>query len=212
MTQALCVSVRKPDLSCIPGICRYSPLCHLSKCICVATDWLFITLKLEFTKFSIPFSIRKARGREEENLENFGFFGLFNNTVQTDQGQQWRGGMGSGPFNASWLACTTSSWILVTHFIFCEFTACSLDVISARSQVSQSYTESRKQGTLTGEAQWYYLQCYWRSENRQLWQDCVGVCGILCPVIIQNSSKIRMQLWRFSMVNYLEESKTRPKT
>lgn len=209
MTQALCVSVRKPDLSCIPSICRYSPLYHFSKCICIATDWLFITLKLEFTIFSIPLSIRKARGREEENLKNSGFFGLFNNIVQTDQGHQWRGGMGSGPSNASWLACTTSSWILVTHFIFI---ACSSDVISARSQVSQSYTESRKQGTLTGEAQWYHLQCYWRSENRQLGQDSVGVGGILCPVVIQNSSKTRMQLWRFSTVSYVEESKTRPKT
>lgn len=81
----------EPDLSCIPGICRYSPLCHLSKCVCVATDSLFITLKLEFTKFSIPFSIKKARaGRRKiwKTLASLGSSVTYYRQIKATSGEE----------------------------------------------------------------------------------------------------------------------------
>lgn len=48
-------------LSYIPGICRHPPWYHLSEYKRLATDSLFTTFNLELSKFSIPFSIKKAR-------------------------------------------------------------------------------------------------------------------------------------------------------
>lgn len=118
-----------------------SPSCHFSKCIHIAIDSLFITLKLKFTKFSIPFSIKEARAECVcvRILKYFAFFELFNNTLQADQNHQWSG-VGSELAIQCFPNCNVplAAELLLLHFICSDFIACSLDVISAHSKVSQS--------------------------------------------------------------------------
>lgn len=103
---------------------------------------------------------------------------------------------------------------LLMHSVCRDFTACSLDVFSAHSKVSQSCIRRSKQERRLSKHNSIIYNVIWRTENRQL--NTTRLCLERvenCPVITQNSSNSRMQPWRFSMRGQcLEKSKTRPKT
>lgn len=169
-TSFLFVSTRRYDLPCAPAICRCPPLCHFGKCIYVVIVSLFITLKLEFTEFSISFSIKEAREEGSGSLKILAFFGIFNYRLQADQEHQWNGGMGSGP--SPWTATSR----IHTHALYMQWFHCTFPWCHSCSQLST--TElccKRQQGThCLQKHNGINLQCYWRTENRK--QNMIGLC------------------------------------
>lgn len=110
-----------------------------------------ITLKLEFTKFSIPFSIKESREEGSGSLKNLAFFGLFNYRLQADQEHQWNGGMRSGP--SPWTATSR----IHTHALYMQWFHCTFPWCHYCSQLSTTELccKKRARNILSAEAQWY---------------------------------------------------------
>lgn len=175
-TSFLCVSTRRHVLPCVSATCRCPSPCHFSKCIRVVIDSWFMTLKLEFTNFSILFLSALKRlgwGKSEELCLSLGSPVTSYRQIKTTSGVEERA---VGHATLPWLPRTTSSSVL-THTLYmqrfhCTFTWCHF---CSQQSITEPHSEKEARNTLSAEAQCVNLQRYWRTEHRQL-----NMIGLRC--------------------------------